>query len=108
MDFVGHVSGWKKGTVNDTCVNAPYSNNRTMICQYVVYWTHAQGGDSGSPVFQIIDSPKPNDVRLLGIVTARWAGQQNASVYYYSPIGSIYQELGSNMTWDSCDPSQNC
>ena len=104
VHFVGRTLGLRGGRVNNTCKIAYYSNNRTILCQYGVVDTAMAGGDSGAPVFQITNSPNHNDVRLLGIVIAK-SGSRS---YTYSPIGSVYNELGRSASWDSCDPSQDC
>lgn len=102
VHYVGGKLGLRVGEVDATCRNAHYNNNRTILCQHGVNTTMA-GGDSGSPVFQITNNPNTNDVRLLGIVISK-----SSTGYSYSPIGSIYNELGQNVSWDSCDPSQGC
>lgn len=42
------------------------SSNITQLCQGIAGYSSA-GGDSGSPVFRIVNSPATNDVRLAGI-----------------------------------------
>jgi hypothetical protein len=44
------------------------------------------GGDSGSPVFKITNSPQTNDVTLFGIL---WGGALDGSSFTYSPINNI-------------------
>ncbi|MCY4652312.1 MAG: hypothetical protein OXC95_04020 [Dehalococcoidia bacterium] len=102
VHYVGRTLGLRAGQVEGTCITAHYTNNRSILCQYEVDTTMA-GGDSGAPVFRITNNPSTNDVRLLGIAIAK-----SMNGYTYSPIGSIYNELGRNVSWDSCDPSQNC
>jgi hypothetical protein len=50
------------------------------------------GGDSGSPVF---GQPSGSNVALLGIL---WGGS-GSTLYVYSPIGNIEQELGALQTF---------
>ena len=103
VHFVGATSGLRSGTVDATCELVTYTNNRRILCQNKVRNSHVAGGDSGVPVFRITDKPNTNDVRLLGIVIAK-----AMNGYTYSPIGNIYYDLGSSLSWDSCDPSRNC
>lgn len=64
---VGRTTGRTLGNVTATCVNINVlGTNITQLCQDRASYASA-GGDSGSPVFRITDSPVPNDVRLYGI-----------------------------------------
>jgi hypothetical protein len=85
---VGRTLGRRQGNVSQTCTNVNVSNtNITLLCQSQAGYASA-GGDSGSPVFQITNSPAVNDVVLVGI---HWGSGAT-----FSPIANIQQagELG--------------
>ena len=102
VEYMGSYYGWKRGVAAETCRNYSAEGGGVLLCQNVVNAATGQG-NSGAPVFEITNSPQQNDVKLLGIL---WGASGNQ--FMYSPIGNIYMDLGPNLTWDSCDPSQNC
>ena len=78
-----------------------------FLCQTIANDMEADGGDSGSPVFEITNSPNDDDVELLGIL---WAVNTsvNPTVTWISPVGNVYLDLGMSDSWDACDPSRGC
>jgi hypothetical protein len=92
LSKIGRTTGWSQGVVTGTCVNANVSGTIfTMLCQGVVYAPSA-AGDSGSPVFQITNSPASGDVRLHGIL---WGGNSNS--FFFSPLGSSNTQRATEM-----------
>jgi hypothetical protein len=89
VNKVGRTTGWTQGQVSATCVNTNVSgSNITQLCQTIVS-AGVGGGDSGSPVFQIVDAN--NNVRLVGIL---WGGSGSTS-FVFSPLQQIQRELGT-------------
>ena len=106
VNKVGRTTGLTSGNVVDTCVHTDLSGDRVLLCQTITH-VHAENYDSGSPVFEITNSPNDDDVELLGIV---WASNTNTdpTTMWYSTLGTIYLDLGMNVSWDACDPSHDC
>jgi hypothetical protein len=96
---VGRTTGWTQSEITRTCVNTGVSgSNIVLICQDFVESVGAQivaGGDSGSPVFKITDTPNANDVTLLGSL---WGGNSSGTLFVYSPFDNIKAELGTLTT----------
>ncbi|HUH13060.1 MAG TPA: hypothetical protein VMK65_08115, partial [Longimicrobiales bacterium] len=73
-------------------------SNIQLLCQTIVENNSAQivaGGDSGSPVFKTTGS---NTAELVGIL---WGGNSSGSLFVFSPLKSIQDELGTlNATTD--------
>jgi hypothetical protein len=91
VDKIGRTTGWTRGKVSGTCVNANINGTDiTQLCQTVVS-AGAAGGDSGAPVFRVISG---SNVRLVGIL---WGGGEG--LYVYSPIANIERELGALTTF---------
>jgi hypothetical protein len=99
---VGRTTGRTTGLVLQTCANFNVANtNITQLCQSRAAYNSA-GGDSGSPVFRIVNAPALRDVALGGI---HWG-----SGGVFSPIGNIQRnvfhvELGPLTT---CAPGFVC
>lgn len=90
---VGRTGGWTQGEITNTCVNtAVFASNIALLCQTFVA-AGVQSGDSGSPVF--IQTGGDN-VRLAGIL---WGGDSAGTVFVFSPLASIEQELGALTTF---------
>jgi hypothetical protein len=90
---VGRTTGWTRGGITNTCVNTNVSGtNITQLCQSFVS-AGVGGGDSGSPVF--LRTGGSNNVRLIGIL---WGGS-GTSLYVFSPIANVEQELGALTTF---------
>ena len=104
IDKVGRTTGWTRGQVVDTCTNVMLAANRMLLCQ-VRANVEGGGGDSGSPVFSVTNSPAVRDVELLGML---WAVNSNGTVIWFSTIGRIYYDLGINDSWDSCASGFDC
>ncbi len=90
---VGRTTGWSSGNVTSTCANVNVSGtNITLLCQTLVQRNGRSivgGGDSGSPVFQTLSG---NNVRLVGIL---WGGNSQGSLFVFSPLKNIQDELGN-------------
>ena len=89
---VGRTTGWTYGTVVATCVDVNVSGSDvTELCQYIVRGGGGPG-DSGSPVFyRIGSSPR---VKLAGILWGGGTDPNVGTVYVFSPLENIEQELG--------------
>lgn len=101
LNKVGRTTGWTQGQVTNTCLDTGVSGtNIVQLCQNFVH-ASVGGGDSGSPVFKIING---NDVELNGIL---W-GSSGGTSFVYSPIANIEYELGSinTMKPDTTPPGQ--
>jgi len=88
---VGRTTGWTQGEVTRTCVNTGVSaSNIVLLCQDFVEndVQIVAGGDSGSPVFRINNRGR---VTLLGNL---WGGNSSGTLFVYSPIANIEDELG--------------
>lgn len=89
---LGSTSGWTCGTV--TAFNAAFKTSRgTLLGQFVVSALSGPG-DSGSPVFSVVNGT--NSVLLRGLL---WGGALANPVpptyeFYFSPINNIELELG--------------
>jgi hypothetical protein len=105
LNKVGRTTGWTRGTVSATCVNTNVAGtNITQLCQGFVN-AGVAGGDSGSPVFRVTNTPAAGDVRLYGLL---W-GSSGGTRFVFSPIGSVNiqraTELGPLTT---CAPGFSC
>ena len=95
---VGRTTGWTLGQVSRTCVDTSVSgSNVLLLCQVFVEAGKKQGqivagGDSGSPVFKVTGT---NTATLFG---GLWGGNGSGSMFVYSPIAKIEQELGNLTT----------
>lgn len=92
MNYVGHVSGWKQGTLTRSCVVSEYLVGGTpvaVICVDEVQGA-AAGGDSGAAVFELTGHPR--DVDLWGILTSSTTAGTH---WFISRIEGIKQEVGS-------------
>jgi hypothetical protein len=90
VNKVGRTTGWTQAAVSRTCVNTSVSGSNIMqLCQNFVEKAGTQlvaGGDSGSPVFAGTSNT------LVGIL---WGGNSSGSLFVYSPINQVEQELGT-------------
>jgi hypothetical protein len=88
LNKVGRTSGWTQGAIIATCVHTNvFGSNFTQLCQTFVR-AGVLGGDSGSPVFEISGRDR---AKLIGIL---WGGS-GSSLYVFSPLKQIQDELGS-------------
>jgi len=98
LNKVGRTTGWTQGQVTNSCVHTAVSGtNVVFLCQDFVK-AKVAGGDSGSPVFRITNSPLLNDVVLYGIL---WGGSSDGTSFVYSPITNIQRA-------DELGPLTNC
>jgi hypothetical protein len=93
VNKMGVTTGWTYGPVTATCAAVGVTGSQPpigMLCQNIVK-AGSDHGDSGSPVFLWTTG---NSVKLLGLL---WGGGtlNGDTVFVYSPIGSIQQELGT-------------
>jgi hypothetical protein len=92
LNKVGRTTGWTRGSVTNSCVNTGVSGSRIVIlCQDFVS-AGVGGGDSGSPVFQVVSG---DTVRLSGTL---WGGNSGGTSFVYSPMTNIERELGALAT----------
>jgi hypothetical protein len=92
---VGRTTGWTQGTVTRTCTDTGVSgSNIVLLCQDFVESSIqlVAGGDSGSPVFRVNGS---SSATLLGNL---WGGNSSGTLFVYSRVGNVKQELGGNLT----------
>ncbi|MCX8202840.1 MAG: Ig-like domain-containing protein [Nitrososphaeria archaeon] len=90
LNKVGRTTGWTQGQVTQTCVDVDvFGTDIVRLCQHFVS-AGVGGGDSGSPVFGIIDS-SAGTVELHGIL---WGGNSAGTSFVFSPIAQVKQELG--------------
>lgn len=92
---VGRTTGWTQGNVTLTCVNTGVSgSNIVLLCQDFVENTVpiVGPGDSGSDVF----AQSGSGVTLLGVL---WGGNAAGTLFVYSPIFNVEQELGPLTTF---------
>jgi hypothetical protein len=93
VNKVGRTTGWTQGEVSGSCATVNVSGtNITQICQTLVSRAGAVlvgGGDSGSGVFRITSG---DNVQLVGIL---WGGNGDGSLFVFSPLSNIRQELGA-------------
>lgn len=92
---VGRTTGWTQGTVTRTCTDTGVSGtNIVLLCQDFVESSIqlVAGGDSGSPTFRIENR---DSVTLLGNL---WGGNSSGTLFVYSRVGNVRQELGGNLT----------
>ncbi|HEV8381860.1 MAG TPA: hypothetical protein VGQ29_09760 [Gemmatimonadales bacterium] len=89
---IGRTTGWTAGTITNTCVNTGVSgSNIVQLCQNFVS-AGVGGGDSGSDVFL----QAGGGARLLGVL---WGGNSAGTLFVYSPIANVEQELGPLTTF---------
>jgi hypothetical protein len=98
---VGERTGWSGGAVDRQCVDVNAQPPFTFLCQDHVLGV-AGGGDSGSPVFRITNSPGFNDVTLLGILHGT-----GGDGFWFSDMWTI-QFSGEMGTLDTCASGFNC
>lgn len=78
---VGRTTGRTQGSISDTCVDYKFESLKViLLCQEKTN-LKSLGGDSGSAVFRITNSPNPNDVTLYGLM---WGGPTDNETYYSS------------------------
>jgi len=99
INKIGKTTGWTQGPIVAVCqnVNLGWTADLTLLCQHRVR-ANAAGGDSGSPVFKITNSPNPRDVILYGILWGRrQAYPWDPVEFWFSAIFDVessYSELG--------------
>jgi hypothetical protein len=87
VNKVGRTTGWTQGQVTNTCVDTAVSgSNIVQLCQTFVS-AKVAGGDSGSPVFMASGT----NATLVGTL---WGGNSSGTMFVYSPLEQIEDELG--------------
>lgn len=95
VNKVGRTTGWTSGVVSNKCANTGVQGTSiVLLCQTFVTGVGVivAGGDSGSPVFAITSG---SNVKLLGDL---WGGNQDGTLFVYSPIANIESEIGALTT----------
>ena len=105
LNKVGRTTGWSQGSVSASCVDTGVSgSNIVQLCQDFVN-AKVGGGDSGSDVFQITNSPQTNDVKFYGIL---WGGNQSGTLFVYSPISNVQRSATELGTLTVCASGFSC
>jgi hypothetical protein len=104
LNKVGRTTGWSQGRVSSTCVDTGVSGtNIVQLCQDYVT-ARVLGGDSGSPVFRIMNSA--GDVRLYGIL---WGGNSGGTMFAFSAFGTRNIQRSTEMgTLTTCASGYGC
>jgi hypothetical protein len=94
---VGRTTGQTEGVVTNTCADVrPIGSRVIRLCQDIVSAsaTIVAGGDSGSPVFKLVDNPDTAEVEveLYGVL---WGGSSDGTTFVYSPLTNIERDLGT-------------
>jgi len=90
---IGRTTGWTSGEITNTCVTTGvFGSNVALICQNFVS-AGVGGGDSGSDVFLQMGASR---ARLLGVL---WGGNSAGTLFVYSPLANVEQELGPLTTF---------
>lgn len=99
VQMVGSTSGWQSGTQTQHCFDVKVYVNVTdmrqiwLVCQGLVRWGIAQGGDSGAPVFReepSLWSPDFSRVQVVGFHAGGFIGDDNRHYgWYSSALGSM-------------------
>lgn len=91
---VGRTTGLSNGTVIQACVNVSVSGDTglVMICEATSNMV-SDSGDSGSPVFQITNSPTANDVAFMGLHWGKGTDGNGNAVAFYTPYDGIKSDL---------------
>lgn len=93
VNKVGRTTGWTQGVVANKCANVAVSGtNIVNLCQDIVENPSAKivdGGDSGSQVFV---QSSGDFIKLVGLL---WGGNASGTLFVYSPIENVQQELGA-------------
>lgn len=96
LNKVGRTTGWTRGPVTQTCLNAGIAGlpNTAILCQDRVQ-AGVAGGDSGSPVFRQHGDSK--DVTLYGVL---WGSSVQAGMvtFVFSALQNIREDLGDFRT----------
>lgn len=97
INKVGRTTGWTQGSVTQSCVNVNVSGSRiTQLCQTIVEGPGGAvivgGGDSGSNVFRLTGG---SNAEMVGIL---WGGNQSGTLFVFSPLKQVQDELGTLTT----------
>jgi hypothetical protein len=109
VNKVGRTTGWSQGRVVATCIDTNVAGtNITQLCQDIVQ-ANVAGGDSGSPVFRITNSPAANDVKLYGLLWGGGTITGYGTVFVFSALGSRNLQMSSEMgTLTTCAAGFSC
>jgi hypothetical protein len=88
LNKMGQTTGRTEGTVDRTCIDISHTAGIMHLCQDH-FTAYAAGGDSGSPVFKITNSPGYQDVSLYGILNST-----DPTGSWFSSIYTIQVDLG--------------
>jgi len=95
VNKVGRTTGWTQGNVTNINVNTIVSGTNILLLNQTYVSAGVGAGDSGSPVFKILNNPQQYDVMLLGIL---WGRSDDGMTFAYSPFGGIENDLGQIQT----------
>jgi hypothetical protein len=109
LNKVGRTTGWSQGKVRLTCVNVGVAGTDIVqLCQDIVK-ARVGAGDSGSPVFRITNRPKPNDVRLYGVLWGGGTISGIGTVFAFSALGPRNVQRSAELgTLATCAAGFNC
>jgi hypothetical protein len=99
LNKMGRTTGRTEGAVDYTCIDISHTPGIMYLCQDH-FTAYAAGGDSGSPVFKITDSPSYSDVTLYGMLNPT-----DPTGSWFSSVLTIQFDLGLLST---CAPGFNC
>lgn len=91
LSKVGQRTGFSAGEVSYSCIDVSSDDQipgKTFLCQDA-FQAQADGGDSGSPVFEITHSPDLRDVRLAGILSGYFEDTDGDNHIFYSRFGAL-------------------
>ncbi|MCA2211308.1 hypothetical protein [Jidongwangia harbinensis] len=92
---VGRTTGRTTGTVTGTCVDFTVNNTDIyLFCQQTASYNSA-GGDSGSPVFRVTNSPATNDVTAVGVNWGNFVNGAGVTNGIFSGFGPVEREIGA-------------
>lgn len=99
LEKVGVNTGWTYGPVLDTCTDIRYegistadpNKNVVLRCQHFVENAYADEGDSGGPVFRLIDGHSGSRIELHGI---QISADRFGDGFYYTSMDMIRLDLG--------------
>ena len=99
---MGKSSGWTAGFVGQTCTTEVWDRGSDilLLCQNAVDGMYAEGGDSGSPVFDVLTTSN-GEVELAGILYAIRAEEELA---YFSHMEGVRQDFASFGTLEIFEP----
>ena len=88
--MVGQTSGMSEGEVDSTCRHFNLSGDELVLCMDVAHHFNTDAGDSGAPVFQVVDWDD-SEVLMVGVHKGKIPGFGLwPTKYLFSPMSQIY------------------